>query len=250
MMAAVWLLGTVSILTYAGEKGKFDKILSGTQGASCILACDAPEFSFQLPQMAGHFRIGVVNGKRSLWGSELQSVKLTQGKGQLTYILQDKLLGSGELIVKVSKLSESDGLVMEVEGKEIPQGVQLFWSFGGSYGKVLEKKQESDLKPIYCKDNVFSVEGNAFTVYYGESMKLKVIQGVVPASSEIRLSDAHQQASPLAFFRSGKQTDAPALAATCPIVSGEKLYFCLYTQNEKADYNAYLLPALFKREFK
>jgi chlorite dismutase len=70
----------------------------------------------------------------------------------------------------------------------------------------------------------------------------------MPVSSEIRLSDAYMQQSPLSFFESGKKTDAPALAAVLPLKSGQKEYFCIYRQNEKADYNHYMLPALFRKE--
>ena len=67
-------------------------------------------------------------------------------------------------------------------------------------------------------------------------MQLKVTNLIVPSASSIRLSDGHKQHTPLALFTSGKKTDAPVLAATCLIRKGEKVYFCAYKQNAKADY--------------
>ena len=239
-----------SIQLVAGDKERgFDILLSGTKSEPRVLACKAPEFSFHLPHMAGNFRLGVTNKKNSLWGSDLKKVSVKEDNGKLTYTLKDPLLGNGSLTVYVAKLSDSDGIILEVEADNIPEGLQLMWSFGGCYGKVLDNRTDSKLEAPYCKYNVFSVEGTAFSVYYGESMRLKIIHGVTPLNSDIRLSDAHQQQTPLAFYESGKKTDAPALAAATPLKNGEKLYFCFYTQNQKADYNYYMLPELFKMEF-
>ena len=236
------------IHSYAGEDGKFSIVLSGTQAEPRVLACKTPEFSFHFPQMAGNFKLGLISGEKSLWCSELKSVKLNKKDGKLTYTLEDNLLKGGKVIVRVAKLTDSNGFVMEVEGVNLPAGIDLFWSFGGSYAKVLPNKTDSSLKPEYCKDNVFSVEGSAFTVYYGESLDLKVVQAVVPEESDIRLSDAHKQTSPLTFHLSGKKTDAPTLTGTNKLING-KLYFCFYTQNAKADYNSFMIPELFKKEF-
>ncbi len=237
------------IHSYAGEGNKFSIVLSGTQAEPKVLACKTPEFSFHFPQMAGNFKLGIASGEKSLWSSELKSVKLNKKEGILTYTMEDKLLKSGKITVKVAKLTESDGFIMEVEGASLPTDLNLCWSFGGSYGKVLSDKTDSELKPEYCKENVFSVEGNAFTVYYGESLNLKVLQGIVPDESDIHLSDAHKQSSPIAFHQSGKKTDAPALTGSKKLENGVKVYFCFYTQNTKADYNSFMLPELFKKEF-
>lgn len=238
-----------SLSMMGGNNRDFDVVVSGTKTEPRILGCKAPEFSFHLPQMAGNFRIGLSNGKESRWTGDLKKVTFKNEKGRLVYTMKDPLLGNGTLVVKVVKLSDSDGIVLEVEAENLPEGIELIWSFGGCYGKVLDNRTDSRMKPEFCKYNVFSVEGTAFSVYYGESMRLKIIQGVTPLESDIRLSDAHQQQSPLAFYGSGKKTDAPALAAACPLTGEKKLYFCFYTQNQRADYNYYMLPALFDKEF-
>ncbi|WP_321334238.1 DUF4450 domain-containing protein [uncultured Bacteroides sp.] len=242
-----WL--TIAQTGSAGNNKTFNRVVGTAQKESRILACNYPEFSFHLPQLAGNFRLGIQCGERSSWSEALKSVSVKEKNGNLTYVIRDALLGNGILTVRVVGLTYSAGLIMEVEAKDVPPTLQLIWSFGGCYGKVLNDKTDSRMKPIYCKDNVFSVEGTAFICYYGESMKLKVIRGVTPPASDIRLSDAHRQDTPLLLYQSGKKTDAPVLAAACAIKSNEKLYFCFYTQNKEADYNYYMLPALFTREF-
>ena len=240
----------VAVATMAGEKNrKFDITIKGVKAESHMLACKAPEFSFHLPQMAGNFRIGIANGENSIWASDLQKVSVKENKSKLIYTLSDPLLSKGIVYVRVVGLSDSDGIVLEVEGENLPKDLQLIWSFGGCYGKVLDNPTDSKIEPSYCKYNVFNVEGSAFSVYYGESMRLRVIHGVTPLNSEIRLSDAHKQQTPLELFESGKKTDAPVLAASTPLNNNEKLYFCFYTQNKKADYNYYMLSDLFNLRY-
>lgn len=227
---------------------KFPNQLKGKNNSSTITAAEHPEFSFLLPEMAGNLKFGIIKGKESKWLNEFKTKDVNQGGNRIVYTLSDPIIGKGKLMIEAISLSNTDGIVVEVSTENIPDEVQLFWSYGGAYGQILNEKDTKALNPLYCRDNVFSVEQTAFTVYYGESMKLKVIQGVTPVTSEIRLSDAHVQDSPLAFFESGKKTDSPALGAVLPLKNNSKEYFCIYKQNDKADYNHYMLPALFKQE--
>lgn len=244
-MLVTYILLWASGYVMAGEKNRaFDITLKGGKAESHIWACQAPEFSFQLPQMAGNFRIGIAQGENSLWASNLKKVGVKESKGRLTYTLTDPLLGKGSVYVHVASLADTDGILLEVEAENLPEGVQLMWSFGGCYNNTLQHPADSKLKPAYCKDNVFSVEGTAFSAYYGESMRLRVMHGITPLASDIRLADAHRQQTPLELFASGKKTDAPVLAAATPLNNNEKLYFCFYTSNAKADYNYYMLPGV------
>jgi polygalacturonase len=191
-------------------------------GMHCVwgLAQTFPnEFELKLlPEMIGNFKLGLIAGDQSCWISDAASKK--------------KLVGKGDIRISSHSLNHTEGIIVEILPENIPENLELFWSFGG-------------IDPVSCKDNVFSVEGNAFTLYYGESMALRTFQGCVPPGSDIRLSDARQQSSPLAFFNSGKKTDAPALAARLPIQAGEKYYFCFYRQNDRADYNYFMLEKLW-----
>lgn len=215
-------------------------------GQRSIVAADHPEFAFYLPEMAGNLKFGVIVGKKSKWFSEFALKNSSGGNGIVNYTLSDAILGKGSIDLKVVSLADTDGIVLQVSGQSLPAEVKLFWSYGGAYGQILSEKESGALKPVYCKDNIFSVEHTAFTLYYGESMKLKVINMIAPITSEIRLSDAFMQDSPLAFFESGKETYAPALAAALPLANGVNEYFCVYKQNDKADYNHFMLPELFK----
>ena len=184
-----------------------------------VFGNNAQTLPFRLSKGAGTFRLGVVCGNESCWLDQCSVKK----KGQ-AYTIKDKLWKEGEIKLIVCPLTDSNGFIMEVSGERLPEEFKLC-----------------------CFHNVFSIEGNAFTTYYGESMKLRTVHGVSPIGSEIRLSDGHKQASPLALFNSGKKTDAPVISALCPWKPQEKLYFCFY---QRGDYNYFMLPGLFGKEHK
>lgn len=214
-----------------------------------ITAAKHPEIIFYLPEMAGNLGFGIVKGNESKWLKDAGQITTGTENGALTYRVSDPVLEKGELHFTVIPLSKTDGAIVKVTGNHLPSDIRLLWTYGGAYGKELQQDDPRTLHPGYCKENVFSVEQTAFTVYYGESMNLKVIQGVMPVTSEIRLADAHKQETPLAFYHSGKKTDAPALAAVLPLENDREEYFCIYRQNVKADYNHFMLPGLFEEEF-
>lgn len=237
-MRSLVVIGMLSALSFWGQNDPI--VLKGKNSASRIVAGVHPGFSFLLPEMAGSLEFGIIQGGKSKWLKDFPGTKVSADRCSVKYILRGET--SGELVIEALSLPDTDGLILQVLARDFPAGTKLFWAYGGASGKTASGPE---LLPEYCRHNVFSVEGTAFTTYYGESMKLKVIQGVMPPESEIRLSDAFRQDTPLAFFESGKKTDAPALAAILPLKNGRKEYFCIYRQNGVADYNHFMLPELF-----
>lgn len=149
-----------------------------------ILLIDAQAQALTPP--AGTFRLGVSKkGNESHW---LKPEEKIQG-----------------VSFQWKALPDSRGFILEVEVASAPEADALFWSFG-------DCQPDSDI-------NVFSVEGQTFTCYYGESMKLKTLQAVTP-TDDIRLSDGHKDATPLMLYESGKQTDRPVLAGRCSLSPG------------------------------
>ena len=139
-----------------------------------ILLIDAQAQALTPP--AGTFRLGISKGNESHW---LKPKEKIQG-----------------VSFQWKALPDSRGFILEVEVASAPEADALFWSFG-------DCQPDSDI-------NVFSVEGQAFTCYYGESMQLRTLQAVTP-TDDIRLSDGHKDATPLMLYESGKRTDRPVL---------------------------------------
>lgn len=176
--------------------------------AICLINVQAQ----QLTPPAGTFRLGISKGTDSHWLAPQENVK--------------------GIAFRWKALPDTRGFILEVAVTSLQQANILFWSFG-------DCQPDMDI-------SVFSVEGQAFTCYYGESMKLRTLQAVTP-TDDIRLSNGHQDKTPLLLYESGKRTDRPVLAGRCPLAANSKLYFCFYEQNARADYNYFMLPDLFAK---
>ena len=135
-----------------------------------ILLIDAQAQALTPP--AGTFRLGISKGNESHW---LKPKKDTGVSFQW------------------KALPDSRGFILEVEVASAPEADALFWSFG-------DCQPDSDI-------NVFSVEGQAFTCYYGESMQLRTLQAVTP-TDDIRLSDGHKDATPRCFTNRANEPTA------------------------------------------
>lgn len=214
--------------------------------ALALVEGTAQVLPFRMFKGAGTFRLGIVVDNESRWLDECK-LKKTSDR---TYIIKDALLGVGEISLVICPLTTTEGFVMEVSGSRLPKNISLCWAFGACNEDESLRGQDAAISPAACRDNVFSDEENAFTVYYGESMSLRVVQGIVPIGSELRLADAYRQETPLTLYKSGKKTDAPVISALYPWAVQENCYFCFYKQNAKADYNYFMLPELFLKENK
>ena len=163
--------------------------------AICLINVQAQ----QLTPPAGTFRLGISKGTNTHWLDPQEKVK--------------------GIAFRWEALPDTRGFILEVAVTSLQQADTLFWSFG-------DCQPDMDI-------NVFSVEGQAFTCYYGESMKLRTLQAVTP-TDDIRLSNGRQDKTPLLLYESGKRTDRPVLAGRCPLAANSKLYFCFYEQNTRA----------------
>ncbi|HET9570314.1 MAG TPA: DUF4450 domain-containing protein [Bacteroidales bacterium] len=213
-----------------------------------VLTQKGTDFGFFSPETSGYLKTGLMLGNQSLWlkdAKSLQSISINRG---WELLVKDPILGTGELRFQVQPLTDCNGLILQVVGKNLPVGLKLLWAYGGGSADTLPAEKTTFLQPEQCRDNVFSREINAFTMYYGTTARLKVMMGVMPLQTETRLSDARQMTSPFNFWNSGKKTDAPALAGSNLLVNNEIYYYCIYRQNKLADYNYYMLPALFQKE--
>lgn len=215
---------------------------------SLVLAQNGTDFGFFMPETGGYLLTGLMVGERSLWLREAKTLKSRVVNRGWEVLVQDPILGTGELRLNVQPLTDCNGLILKVEGTNLPEGLKFLWAYGGGSYDTLPARKTTFLQSEQCRDNVFSREINAFTMYYGTTAKLKVMMGVMPLQTETRLSDAKQLASPSVFWKSGKKTDSPALAGSNVLKNDEASYYCIYRQNQLADYNYYLLPALFDRE--
>ena len=144
------------------------QLLTAVLLAICLISVQAQP----LTPPAGTFRLGISKGADSHWLAPQEKVK------GITFLWK--------------ALPDTRGFILEVTVASLQQADTLFWSFG-------DCRPDMDI-------NVFSVEGQAFTCYYGESMKLRTLQAVTP-TDDIRLSNGHQDKTPCLLYTSPSPRD-------------------------------------------
>ncbi|MEI6945716.1 DUF4450 domain-containing protein [Paraflavisolibacter sp. H34] len=243
-------------------KLRFNRALYGTHTGFRLETGDLPEFALYMPGMGGNLRLGLVKGDNSKWLIDASSVTARYIPGSMAYEVQDPLLQGGTLLLTVIPTATGEGMLLKAEGRNLPAGLELFAAFGGATGKKFSRDgdigadPESSfyLKPENCRDNIFQIDQNRFSLFYGSknplseearyeiqhlgqkdtlpgaAAALKQLTGLFPAGTRLKLGDASRQESPLQFF-GATAAAAPALTARVPVGSGP-LYF--FIQNPAA----------------
>lgn len=198
---------------------------------ACLIAClllqaQTPTTgTYPMPNGSGTLRLGIAGEGKDTWLDEDNSP------------IREK-----DLSIRYTPLKNTQGFVLEVTNRSLPDSIRLVWVLGGFDAT----HPSAVIAPETCRDNVFNVEGNHITVYHGKVMELRATQALVPSTPEIRLCDGQKQATPSSLFHSGKKTEAPVLCGMVFIAKGEKAYFCLYKRNRTADYTYDMLPQLIR----
>ena len=256
---------------------RFNRALYGSHTGFRVEAGDLPEFAMYMPRMGGTLRLGLIQADSSKWLIDAQNIEARYRAGTMIYTVSDPMLKNGALHLQVLALPDADGMILKVEGENVPNDMDLFWGFGGATGKRFSRDgdlgadPESSfyLKPEYCKDNEYFIDGTGFQLYYGSGRSLsdnevyennykptraeqettrlkskKRIFGLVPENSEIQVADASSQKNPLQFF-SSERKDAPAIVGRLKLQSGKENYFLFVDPDTKDRLKVDQLPALF-----
>ncbi len=204
------------------------------------------DWSLLTPELGGTLRLGIAKEGESKWFSECDKIKEKNSDRETQYLIKDELLGKGEIEYTIRPLEDSRGAVMRLQYKNLPEGMQLIWCYGGASNQKVDNNWKPVIVPADCDKNVFSIEGSSFTLYYGTSRKLKILEAETPVGGKLILGDANQQKSPLQLIKSGKKTNAQVLTSVVDIDNSKPMYFCFYFLNPKADYNYFMMPELFE----
>ena len=100
-------------------------------------ASDLPEFSLYLPGHGGNLKLGFIaaNGSASKWAAVADEVIARYRPGRMIYEIRDSLLGAGSIRAELLTAAEGSGIILKVEGSNLPSGTRLAWAFGGVSGK-------------------------------------------------------------------------------------------------------------------
>ena len=258
-------------------KLRFNRALYGTNTAFRVEAGDLPEFALYMPGMGGNLKFGLINGNKSKWLIEAESIKSTYRSGSMLYEIKDEMLGNGTLYLSVVALSDAEGIIVKTNFTGTKTNTKLLWMYGGATGKKFSRDgdigadPESSfyLKPEYCKDNSYKIEKNKFQLFYGAGKvlseeeqyevkhledrpqqtltikNLKQLTGIVPITSEIKLVDAAQQNNPLELFQSTKSS-APAVTGQLSI-GLQPAYFIIHNAATPVDADDKSMPQHFAK---
>src|SRR6266496_1363399 len=120
-------------------KMRFNRALYGTNTAFRIEAGDLPEFALYMPGMGGNFKFGIIAGGKSKWLINAASIKAIYRPGSMLYEIKDPLLGNGIIHLSVLALADAEGMILKTEFKNITNGAELTWIFGGASGKKFSR---------------------------------------------------------------------------------------------------------------
>lgn len=249
---------------------RFNRALYGSNTGFRVEAGDLPEFALYMPGMGGNLKFGLLSKNSDTWLIDADSIEAHYRAGSMIYEIQDSLLGSGKLTLTVLPLFEGEGVITRFEFTNIPQGIELTWAFGGATGKRFNRDGDIGadpesvfyLQPEYCKDNVYELLEDSFTLHYGSgrvlteaeiyennykptqeeinSTKIKFknrLVGTPPANSVFHVADACRQSRPGVLFDSEK-SDTPVITGKRSI-SGSEPIFILISNPENVTAPAY-----------
>jgi len=207
-------------------------------------ASDVPEFSLYLPGHGGNLKLGFIaagatnaSGAASKWAAQADEVVARYRPGRMIYEIRDSLLGTGTIRAELITASEGSGIILKVEGSNLPSGTRLAWAFGGVSGKkgrrngdigceVLPVSQFFQVTAEECSGNRFSLLGmnildgpvDGPVPVYGPNVGLesKAAELVLncPPHSELSVQEFS------AWIAAPAQSKSATFSATQPILTG------------------------------
>jgi hypothetical protein len=258
-------------------KRRFNRALYGTNTGFRVETGDLPEFALYLPGMGGNMKFGIISGTKSKWIIDAKSIETRFSPGSMHYTIKDSLLGSGVMHISVLAEADAEGMIIKVNFKGVPNGVELFWAYGGVSGKKfirdgdIGRDPESSfyLKPENCIDNYISLNKNSFTLNFGTGKPLttdqidemlnwnftkdkkdfinqKYIKGVFPIASKLNIAGAEKQESPLSLS-SSKLNKTPVLVGKVNANTSNDLFFLVQVQTSESEIKYSYLPEIFNQ---
>ena len=173
-------------------KNKFNRALYGGNTGFRLETGDVPEFAFYLPGMGGNLTFSITKGKKTIQLNEAEKIESRYRPGKRIYIISDPVLGKGKITIEALALYETEGAVWKITKENVSGNILLQWRFGGA--SLTRFSREGDmgvdppdgfeLKPQYCKGNIFKIEKNCFHLTFGPGNKENLF-GVFPDNSKL-----------------------------------------------------------------
>jgi hypothetical protein len=247
-------------------KRRFTRALYGTNTAFRVEAGDLPEFGLYGPGMMGNISFVLYADGRSKKLIEAASITARYRPGSMLYEIKDPILGNGTLHIIVLAMADREGAIVQVRAEKIAVPVELSCIYGGATGKRFNRDGDMGpdpessfyLKPEYCVDNRYTINGNQFELRYGSGVPLnqavpdaakakeQLLTGIVPSNSRSGLGEVIEPGEVeivAKHFEIGHRS--PAFVSFTTVPDNLPLYFsfCKPGKNEELNYNK--LPVVF-----
>jgi hypothetical protein len=214
----------------------FNRPLYGGNTAFRVDAGDKPEFSLYLPGRGGNLRFGLQASGKAKWLHEAAGVVARYRPGEMLYEIRDPLLGPGGVLrLAAVALDQTDGLIVRVEARGVPAGIELVWAYGGVNGQRGSRdgdigtervpiSEYFQLQPEFCRDNRFTIESRRFTLH----SRPATIVGLVPEGSHLAVADAaHWSSCAELLATADPSAERPILTGRVALADGTPLLFAL-----------------------
>ncbi len=193
-------------------------------------AGDLPEFSLYLPGHGGNLKLGFIaaSGTASKWAAEADEVVARYRPGRMIYEVRDPLLGPGTIRAELLTSGESSGILLKVEGKNLPPGTRLAWAFGGVSGRKGRRNGDigCEVQPVSqffqvraeeCNGNSYTIDSATVTPTLAHlASRAAQMTLTFPTGSRLAIEDFTLWTHPPSIRRAAPQADTPAQ----PILTG------------------------------
>ncbi|MDH7600163.1 MAG: DUF4450 domain-containing protein, partial [Sedimentisphaerales bacterium] len=176
----------------------FNRPLYGGNTAFRVDAGDRPEFGLYLPGRGGVLRLGMRTGSGAKWLQDAGRIRAIYRSGSMLYRISDGLLDQAQIELTAIALYNTEGLIVKVGLVESNEPIELIWAYGGVNGQRGRRNVDIgaedqpvstwwQLRPEYCRDNQFVIEGNRFTLHSAHGQ----VFGLGPKGTQLAISDAN-----------------------------------------------------------
>jgi hypothetical protein len=203
-------------------------------------ASDLPEFSLYLPGHGGNLKLGFIsaNGTASKWAAVADEVVARYRPGRMIYEIRDSLLGAGSIRAELITAAEGSGIILKVEGSNLPSGTRLAWAFGGVSGKkgrrngdigceVLPVSQFFQVTAEECSGNSYKIDSTSSGPAVAHlSSKAAQLSLTFPTNSRLAIEDFAAWSQLPAANRSGTSSDLTVLTGSS-VLTNSPIYLTI-----------------------
>ncbi len=175
-------------------KNKFNRALYGTNTGFRVETGDVPEFALYLPRMGGNLSFSIGNKQKTIALNDAAHIESRYRAGSRIYNITDSLVGKGSICLTALAMSQAEGIILKVETFGIPDKTVFSWKFGGVSDTRFSREGDLgvdpidcfELKPEYCKGNIYTLNKNSFSLTFGAKQDKKLV-GIFPTKATLSI---------------------------------------------------------------